>query len=175
MFDLCSPLCDKFNQKNKNKYCFDTVPLNKIFFLSLITFGFYELIWMYNMWKKIKKNWGYDINPFWRTFFNGFTNYSLFPSLGKYIELFHIKSFGGIILAIAYMLMLGTWKMGKPCCFISNFSMLIIMFIQYKINQVNKANFPNATVNDWNRTNIIWAIPCSLLFILCILGAFLPN
>ncbi len=175
MVDLCSPLCDEFNQNNKNKYCFDTVPLNKLFFLSLITLGFYEIIWIYNMWKKIKNNWGYDINPFWRTFFSGFTNFSLFPALGKYIELFHIKAFGGILLAIAYTMMVGTWKMHEPYSFISDFSMLIIMFIQHKINKVNKSNFPNATVNNWNRANILWSIPCSLLFILYILGSFLPD
>ncbi len=175
MKNLCSALSDELNKDNREKYCFDTVPLNKLFILSILTFGFYELVWTYNMWKKIKSNWGYDINPFWRTFFSGFTNYSLFPSLGEYISFFNIKAFGGILLAFAYMAMVSTWKMHEPYSFISDFSVLILVFIQSKINKINAENFPNAKVNNWNRANILWAIPCGLLFILYVIGSFLPD
>lgn len=54
----------------------------KFVFLSLITFGIYELYWCYNVWVLIKEKERIEISPFWRAIFSIFFIYSMF----KHIE-----------------------------------------------------------------------------------------
>ena len=45
------------------------VALGKVVVMSLVTFGLYELYWMYQQWKRVKIRTMEDLSPFWRTFF----------------------------------------------------------------------------------------------------------
>lgn len=53
---------------DKKKYS-NYVSESKFIFLSIITFGIYELVWAYRNWKLIKEKENLDIMPFWRVFF----------------------------------------------------------------------------------------------------------
>ncbi|ADE35989.1 DUF4234 domain-containing protein [Methanohalophilus mahii] len=44
-----------------------SIPLWKFILLSLITFGIYEIYWMYKQWKFLKLKDDLNISPFWRS------------------------------------------------------------------------------------------------------------
>ena len=50
----------------------------KLVFLSLFSFGIYELYWFYRQWKYVKEREGIDIQPFWRAFFGFFFCHAFF-------------------------------------------------------------------------------------------------
>ena len=83
----------EFNPDNTQNMCFPTISLYKICILSLITFGLYDIIWGYKLWKIIQTEFGYKhINPLLRAFFLKITNFSLFDVLSKYFTKLKIHS-----------------------------------------------------------------------------------
>lgn len=42
--------------------------------MTMLTLGFYDLVFWYRHWKRLKDN-GYDFSPFFRAFFAGFTSF----------------------------------------------------------------------------------------------------
>ena len=88
--------------KNKNidinELWFETTPIYKIVILSILTFGFYNIVLLYNYWKVFKKKFGYAISPSCRAIFFAIYCFSLFPKLDKYIKTFNIASFPPILL-----------------------------------------------------------------------------
>jgi transglutaminase-like putative cysteine protease len=60
---------------------FYPVRLRKFILLSALTLGMYGVYWTYKNWLWIKTVLKEDLSPGWRTFFAGFTNFSLFLRL----------------------------------------------------------------------------------------------
>ena len=52
-------------QKSQTKFIFQTTSIWKLVGLSIITLGLYNIIWAYNLWKSLKTEANYNINPFW--------------------------------------------------------------------------------------------------------------
>ncbi|RKP57989.1 hypothetical protein D7Z26_00280 [Cohnella endophytica] len=52
------------NKSDLNGYC---QPVWHFVFLSVLTFGLYDLYWYYRNWKYLKKYKGLNISPVWRT------------------------------------------------------------------------------------------------------------
>ncbi len=63
MADLSS-IVKKDYIEGDEKYYFDTIPMWKFIFLTIVTFGLYHIIWIYKLWKRLSNNFGYDISPF---------------------------------------------------------------------------------------------------------------
>ena len=55
-----------------NKKLSNVISTALFIFLSIISFGIYEVVWFYRNWKYIKEKEGGDISPFWRAFFSIF-------------------------------------------------------------------------------------------------------
>mgnify|MGYP007101874746 CR=1 FL=1 len=161
-----------FNPDNTQNMCFSTISLHKICILSIITFGLYDVIWGYKLWRIIQTEFGYKhINPLLRVLFFGITNFSLFDILNKYFFKYNEKTFPPFLFAILYLLLNVLNNLPKPYFLISFLSTYFIVQIQKKINSVNKINFPNAPVNEWNYANTIWATVFGLLFVSVIIYA----
>lgn len=164
--------------KNKdidiNELWFETTPIYKIVILSVLTFGFYDIVLLYNYWKVFKKKFGYAISPSCRAFFCGIYCFSLFPKLDKYIKTFNIASFPPILLAIFFIFLnaLSSQPNPNPYSILNIFTFIIFIIIQNKLNFINKQHFPNAKQNNWSLANTLWTIPCSILFFIYLIGTF---
>lgn len=164
--------------KNKdidiNELWFETTPIYKIVILSILTFGFYNIVLLYNYWKVFKKKFGYAISPSCRAIFCGIYCFSLFPKLDKYIKTFNIASFPPILLAIFFIFLnaLSSQPNPNPYSILNIFTFIIFIIIQNKINFINEQHFPNAKQNNWSLANTLWAIPCSILFFIYLIGTF---
>src|SRR4051812_24335 len=55
-----------------------TLSTMKLVFLSVITLGIYNCVWFYKNWKVYEAKNKEGISPFWRSFFYGFTCFTLF-------------------------------------------------------------------------------------------------
>ena len=164
--------------KNKdidiNELWFETTPIYKIVILSILTFGFYNIVLLYNYWKVFKKKFGYAISPSCRAFFCGIYCFSLFPKLDKYIKTFNIASFPPILLAIFFIFLnaLSSQPNPNPYSILNIFTFIIFIIIQNKLNFINEQHFPNAKQNNWSLANTLWSIPCSILFFIYLIGTF---
>ena len=94
-------------QENDMTLCFKTTSVAKVIILSFVTCGIYDIILCYNYWKSLKENFGYKVSPFWRGFFEMFTNFRLFPIFSKYFEAHNIKFSGAGWIAGLYFIC--TW------------------------------------------------------------------
>jgi hypothetical protein len=60
------------------------VSVTTFVFLSMISFGVYEIVWFYRCWKFFKEKERLDIEPFWRAIFAIFFINSLFNKIQGY-------------------------------------------------------------------------------------------
>lgn len=162
--------------KNKdidiNELWFETTPIYKIVILSILTFGFYDIVLLYNYWKVFKKKFGYAISPSCRAIFCGIYCFSLFPKLDKYIKTFNIPSFSPIWFAIFFLFLSALYRLPNPYSILNIFTFIIFIIIQNRLNFINEQHFPNAKQNNWSLANTLWSIPCSILFFFYLIGTF---
>lgn len=171
--------------ENDDTLCFKTTPVAKVLVLSIITFGVYDIILSLNYWKSLKENFGYKVSPFWRGFFNMFTNFRLFPIFAKYFGAFNVKLTGAGWLAGLYFICnwinnkisLKTitlentdWSLETASLILLVVTALVFAFIQNKVNKINEQYYPNAQKNSWKISNTIWTIIYLIIWIL----AYLP-
>ncbi len=71
----------KIRESHESDKFSNIVSPSKFIVLSILSFGFYELIWIYRNWKFFKEKEKLDISPFWRTVFAIFFIYSLFKKM----------------------------------------------------------------------------------------------
>ena len=170
---------DETVQENKNidlsKVVFQTTPVWKVVYLSIITCGIYEIIFFYKMWKTLAVQGGYKVSPFWRAIFSIFTNFCLFSICEKYFKIYDSKEFYGVIYAIIYLILSALTNTPDPYWLISFATAFIIAEIQAEINKVNANNFQDAPINNWNLANTLWAIPFTLLMLYGIINMFLSK
>ncbi len=160
--------------ENYNKLCFDSLPLGKLIFLSIITFGLYEVVWFYNLWKRIAVDLDVKISPFWRAIFSGISAFWLFPILNKYFTKINaIYSFKPVLFAIIYLILNGFSRLPEPYEVICMFTLVIPVLIQSKINSINKQYFPVASVNTWNVANTVWTVVSILVITLVMIGSLI--
>ena len=176
--------------ENDKTLCFATTPVYKIWVLSLLSGGLYEIILIFNYWRQLKNNFGWKLSPIWRTIFLTLTNFRLFYLIGKYTKAFNVRLYVPILLAFVYFsierISFGitkiTWDMDVvPIeyeildCILPVFSTGIMAYIQSRINKVNRQNFPEAPVNGWKVSNTIWTVILSLIALVYILLYIIPT
>ena len=155
---------------------FETTPVWKLVVLSIITLGVYDCIWSYRYWKILKNDFGYDVLPLIRAIFMGITNFWLFNILDEHMRSFNINSIRPVGFALLYILLNLFSRADEGCLFlISFFSVIPLAVIQHKINIINEKNNLPAKINNWNLVNTIWTIPCSIAFVLAVIGCFIPD
>lgn len=161
----------KLNLNINEGSCFETLSVWKLFAMSVFSFGLYDFFWLYRTWKIVQKQIDYDISPFWRTFFCDITVFSLFIILNSYVKKHNNKEkFAPIILAFVFIILGVLLKLPDPFWLVSYLQVIILMFLQNKINKINQEFYPNAIQNKWSRKNIIVLIIGSICYTLAILG-----
>ena len=164
MADLNSIVEGNIEDFNTNELYFDTLSIKKLVILSILTFGFYDVIWFYNTWKALAERFDYKISPLWRAMFCNISAFWLFPILEEYIEKFGINAFVGILFATCYFLLIFLGNLPDPWYLLALTNVIFIAIAQDKINKVNAQHFPNARENRWSVTNTIWAVICGIWF-----------
>lgn len=163
------------NIENK-VFTFETTPVWKLVVLSLITFSIYDCIWSYRYWKILKKDFGYDVLPLIRAIFMGITNFWLFNILDNHMKLFKLNSIRPVGFALLYIFFNIFGRAEDGCLFLIAFlSVIPLAVIQHKINIINEKNNLPAKINNWNLANTLWAIPCSIIFVLSLIGLFVTD
>ncbi len=169
-------------KKITKKLYYVTVPVWKVVYLTLITFGLYLIWWFYKYWKVIALKSGKKLSPVWRSIFDAYSCFWLFPILEKYIKKHNIKICKGTTLASIYcticLLLSFLEKLdGNNLLYLLIFccAPIIPAIIQSKINWINKTHYPKAPKNGWGIANTLFAIPFTLWFLICLAGLFLPE
>ena len=154
---------------DSSKLCFPSTPVWKIVYLSIISFGIYEMVYFCTLWKALRDNFGYKVHAGARGIFAGITNFWLFPILEKYFKAFGEKAFFGTLAAGLYFIVNFSSRLPDLYSLISFGTIAFLVYIQIKINRINKNNFPDAPQNSWSTANTIWAIFLTMFFLLCVL------
>ena len=113
--------------------------------LQVATLGLYSFMWFYQNWDKVHKNTNSAMSPLLRSFLHVFFAYPLFSSIADIVSGMHLsgKYFLRILGLLHPVSMLGIGKVSANYPWVdlilALFFILDIVFVQYKINQINYA------------------------------------
>lgn len=159
---------NELNLGNAEDLTFITFPIWKLVILDILTLGLYQMIWFYKYWKTIRDTKKEKISPFWRALFAGVSCFWLFPILEKYILKHHLTAFSGIGMAIIYLLLCATCNAPDPIWILCSLTIVPIIIIQLKINEINKNSYPNATQYHWSWKTTLGLIAYWIVFIMIV-------
>jgi len=156
---------------------FFAVSLLKLVVLSTCTFGLYEIYWFWRNWNRIRVRGESEITPSLRALFLIFYCYPCFIR----IRLAGISR--GVIpappigfLAICYILTTFSWRLPEPLWLICFLKVAFLLPIQSYVNRINSqaspGHDPNSRFGIWNWIAVVGG---GLLFILVVIGSFLPK
>lgn len=78
-------ICPSCGFENSNPTVYTRIiPIQTFIIYTIITFGIYELVWIYRVWKYIKIKENSNISPFFRTLFTIFYIFSLYKKIKIY-------------------------------------------------------------------------------------------
>ena len=162
--------------ESDNAYFFTTSAL-KLALMSVCTCGIYELYWFYKNWILIKERTGESIMPFWRAFFAPIWAYSCFKRIKESASENRIQGTLSIgYLAFAYFIIQGLWRLPDPFWLISFFSFVFLIPANNLALKINNGLCTDFSNNDkftwWNWVALVLGV---LLFVLCLIGTFLPE
>lgn len=152
------------------------VSTTKLLVMSMCTIGLYQMFWFYKNWSLIKLHQRSSILPAARAFFGVIFCYSCFSeirAIGQRRGVPDAPAAGP--LAVGWIIATLVWKLPDPFWFAALAAVLFLMPVQVYANAVNDAVAPghdrNSRFTGWN-----WAVavPGGLLFVLAVIGAFLP-
>lgn len=165
------------------------IPLSRLIFMSIISFGLYESYWIYKNWRYIKERDQFYlgkgdktyIQPFWRGIFGIFYCYSLLKSIhSDHIANNYEKakfSAGGLASGWIILRLLSN-ALGRADDIGANLLGLIISFptflffvpVQNYINRVNSIKQPKPEYNLWSSGHILCLIIGLIIWLLYLIG-----
>lgn len=105
----------------------------KFIFLSIITFGLYELYWCYKCWQFVKQNGRPEISPFWRGFLAPLWLYSLQKAIDPDAPKNRI-----MLIAGAYFILNLIAQLPDPYWWLSFFSFVPMLSVVSVVNRLNE-------------------------------------
>lgn len=156
---------------------FFTTSTRKLIWMSICTFGIYELYWFYKNWVLIKERTGQDIMPFWRAFFSAIWAYSCFRHIKTLAVDNHLQVSLPIgFLAVIYFIFGLLWRLPDPYWFVTFLSFLPILPVNSLALSLNKQLISRFQNNEeftgWNWVGLILG---GLFLLLSMVGTFIPN
>ncbi|WP_341730801.1 hypothetical protein [Microcoleus sp. EPA2] len=148
----------------------------KLFVMSLVTFGLYQIFWCYKNWQLFKAATGSNISPFWRAVFNGLFCYSLITKIRNRAKMRGIDAnFSPFLLTVAWIGMALCARLPKPYLLVSFFSVIVLLPVQEIVNELNGLVAPNHNPNDrFSVWNIVTIAVGGSLTVLAIVGILMP-
>ncbi|MEG3936411.1 MULTISPECIES: hypothetical protein [unclassified Microcoleus] len=148
----------------------------KLFVMSLVTLGLYQIFWFYKNWQLFKAATGDDISPFWRAVFNGIFCYSLITKIRNRAKLRGIDAnFSPFLLTLAWFGLALCARLPDPYWLVSFLSVIVLLPVQEIVNELNSLAAPNHNPNDrFSVWNIVTIAVGGSLFVLAIVGTLMP-
>jgi hypothetical protein len=150
------------------------VSLIKLSVLSICTFNLYQIVWFHHNWRLIKEREHSKIEPIWRAIFSLVFIYPLLRKINKTAKAANLPTTTAVGLAAGWILFTLYGLSRDPFWIVSFLSFLFLLPAQRIVNKVNSHSAPNHNPNRFNGWNIAVAVTGGMLFILAIIGLFLP-
>jgi len=146
---------DKFSKTPDDAIKYFTASTFKLIFMSIVTFGLYNIYWFYKNWLVIKKFENTKIMPFWRALFSSIFAYFMFKRIQK-----SAKNSGSdlsifpVITALAYFAVEALGHLPEPYWFLYLFSVLLLIPANAAATKVNQQacseSYQNEKIKGWN-------------------------
>ena len=148
------------------------VPIGRLIFMSILSWGLYEAYWIYKNWSYLNERDKLGIRPFWRGFFPIFFCHGIFKAINTDRQLNAIEhasfSAGGLatgwVIVTILCMMLEKSKDPGVEIIASLLALLTFLFfipVQNFINRVNARFSPAVTYSPWSAGHIVcivWGI-----------------
>lgn len=156
------------------RYFFDVSPL-KLIVLSVVTFGFYEIYWFYRNWQVIKER-GEDVRPLARAIFSIFFVHALFKRIRETARSTSTDVSAGGGLAAMYIILQLCVRLPGAFWLIAFASAVPLAIAQSGVANIHRSLGLDPSVNNrFTWLNITGVVIGGMLFILAVIGSFLPE
>jgi len=158
----------------ETKEFFFPVSLIKLSVMSFVSFGLYEIWWLFKNWKFVQEHTGAMLSPVWRSWFGFFWIYPLLKEIRQAGEAHGLKeSFPAGAIATAWIILTLLFKLPGAWALLSIFSFIPILYAQSYVNQLNRKN--NCPINTrFTRGNYIGIVCGTSFLVLAVLGMLMP-
>jgi len=157
------------------------IPLSRLIFMSIISFGLYESYWIYKNWRYLKERDNLQIQPFWRGIFGIFYCHSLLKFIHNDLiaNTYEKAKFSAGWLATEWIILnlLGN-ALGRADDIGANLLGLIISFptflffvpVQNYINSVNEMKRCKPQYNSWSSGHILCLVIGLIIWLIYLIG-----
>lgn len=162
-----------YNVENRNTPKEEIVSLTQFCVLTIFSFGFYELWWVYKAWRFFKEKDKLDIMPAARAVFSIIFLISLFNKILKYArDKGYKKSYSSVGLFLAILCFNITSRLPDPFWLISMFSLLFFIppFKALNYARLNSEEFRASYQQSFNGRQIGLLVVGILLWLLVLVG-----
>jgi hypothetical protein len=148
----------------------------KLLVMYIVTFGLYEIFWFYKNWQLFKAATGEDISPFWRAVFRVFFLYSLFKEIQDKAQSRGVHAdFSPFLLTVVWIGLMVCSRLPDPYGLVCLFSVIVLLPVQWTVNELNSVVAPNHNPNDrFSVWNIAAIVVGGSLIVLAIVGTLMP-
>ena len=169
---------DKFSENDSLETTYEVeeqkiISLNKFIFLSIISFGLYELWWIYKAWDFFNQKEKLNINPALRTIFSIFFLISLFNKILRYAkEKGYSNNYSSILLFIGFFVANLLAKLPDPFWLIAilSFVFMILPFKALNFAKRNSTDFIVIEQTSYSGRQIALIVIGVIFWILVLLG-----
>lgn len=164
--------------------CVGTLPFfpvatHKFIVLSICTFGFYELYWCYQNWKRLKAASGENLRPFWRALFAPLWNFSLFKRIRAAAVSAGVPvNWNSGALGTFYLILHMASRLPDPWWLIGFGTTIPMIPVQQAAQRVNERHVALNTEgpnHNYSKANVATIVIGGLLLILSVIGTFMPE
>ncbi|MCU4581236.1 DUF4234 domain-containing protein [Acinetobacter gyllenbergii] len=154
------------------------ISMKKFIVLSIISFGLYQIWWMFKAWRffAIKDN--LKIMPAVRAIFSIFFLYSLFNKIQSYAqENGYTRSFSAAWMFVGYLLITFACNLPDPYWLISlfNFIFMIPAFVAFNYAKTQSDEVNSLIQEKFSTAHVVVIIIGSLLWLLVLAGLLMGS
>ena len=121
------------------KQIYYSVPLRRFFLLSVLSFGLYDMYWLFKNWECVRDNEKIKINPLLRAIFAPIFSYSLFKRVNLSLKEIEYRALiPPVILFIVYFSSVVFTNISDGIFPLPSISFLPLLYVQKQINIVHQ-------------------------------------
>lgn len=163
---------------------YHVVPVWRLVLMSVLSFGLYEVYWMYKNWQSIKRADRSSIWPAIRALFGGFTYFSMLTDLNLYsitrmrtndtaLASLSTPRLSGA-LGIGYLVSSMTWRLPDPYWLITTVNVAFLVPAARRIWELSSEHARNKAAR-WSWSHSVASLLGLAFWLLALLGLFLEE